>query len=130
MRGARGEDKQGFETLGASPAFDPFQQFIAATTVTVFRVHGQAGQFTGVRIGDLVQRRTGNDHPFTLDHAELLDFALQHFTRAAHQNPLLFQRTDQIQQTANVFDGRLAQQFELLLGHQRTAAVTGEQLGQ
>ncbi|MNX98939.1 hypothetical protein D3C86_1313660 [compost metagenome] len=98
--------------------------------MAIFRIHRQARQLTGIRIGNLIQRRAGDDHAFALDHAELLDFSLQHFAGTPHQNALLFQRADQIQQSTNVFDGRFAHHFELLLRYQRTATVAGEQFGQ
>jgi len=98
--------------------------------MAVLRVHRQASQLPGLGIGNRVQRRTGDDHALALDHAELLDLSLQHFARTAHQDALLFQRADQLQQATDVLDGRLAHHFELLLRHQRTATAPGEQLGE
>ena len=125
-----GEYKEGFQALGACPGLDAFEQYIASRAVAVLRVHCQARQLPRIRIRDLIQRRAGDDHAFALDHAELFDLTLQHFPRTAHQNALLFQRADQVQQAADVFNRRFAHQFELLLGHQRTAAVAGKQLGE
>ncbi len=130
MGGPGSQHEQGFQPLSPGAGFDALQQFIAATAMTVLRIHRQTRQLPGIRIGNLIQRRAGDDHAFAFDHAELLDLTLQHLAGTAYQNPLLFQRADQVQQTADVLDGRLTHNLELLLGHQRTATVTGEQFGQ
>ena len=77
-------------------------QFIAASAVAVRWVDGQAGQFAEIRVGNLIQRGAGDDQPFAFDDAELLDLALQYLTRAAHQNALIFQRRDQLDQAADI----------------------------
>ena len=130
MRGAGGEYVEGLQPERAGTLLDALQQFVATATVAVLRVDRQAGQFAGIRVGDRVQRGAGDDQAIALDDAELADLALQHFARTAHQDALVLQRSDQLDQAADVLDGRLAQRLELLLVDQGAAAVTGKQLGE
>ncbi|CAM5620330.1 hypothetical protein SSTU70S_01056 [Stutzerimonas stutzeri] len=126
--GARGEHDELLQPQLARTLLDAFEQLVAAPAVAVFRVDSQTGQLAGIRIGDRIERRAGDDQPVALDDAELLDLALQHLARAPHQNALLLQRCDQVDQPADVLDGGLAQLLELLLGHQGAGAIAGEQL--
>src|SRR5690554_208538 len=128
VRGAGGEHEQGLQAQGAGALLDAFEQCIATLAVAIVRMHGQAGQLAPIRVGHRIKRRTGDDQTVALHHAELLHLALQHLPRAAHQDALLLQRADKLQQTAHVGDGRLAQRLELLLIDQGAAAVAGEQL--
>ena len=61
MRGAGGEYVEGLQPERAGTLLDALQQLVATATVAVLRVDRQAGQFAGIRVGDRVQRRTGDD---------------------------------------------------------------------
>ncbi len=129
VSGTSGEDEQRLQALGPSAGLDPFQQLVATLAMAVLGVHRQARQLTGIGIGNLVQGRAGDDHALALHHTELLDLALQHLAGTPHQDALLFQRADQLQQAAHVLDRRLAHPLELFLGHQGAATVAGEEFG-
>lgn len=71
-------------------------------------MYRHAGHFADFFFGERVQRGAGDGQIISLDNREFVDLHLQLFTGAAHQNPLLLQRANQLQDPADIVNGGAA----------------------
>ena len=87
-----------------------------------------AGHFADPLFREGVERRAGDGGAVALDDGELVDFHLELLAGAAHQNALLLQRLNQLQNAADVVNGGAADLFGALHHDLRADAVAREQL--
>lgn len=86
-------------------------------------MHGDARHFANLLFRERIKRRTGNGQVIPLNDGELVDLHLQLLAGSANQNALLFQRTDQLQNAADIVDGGTADLLGALHDDLRTDPV-------
>src|SRR5690606_34548139 len=128
--GLGGQHKQFANALPTGQLLDHHQNVVTTACPPVGRVHGKAGQLSGALLGIVIEGCTANDGAIPFGNHKAVDFGFQHLPRATHQHALLFQRLDQLQNTADVFNPRRPNLFVMISADQRTRAVPGEQLFQ
>ena len=92
-----------------------------------------AHSFIGVGVRSMTPdptASTGEDAGSVREAARCASPIPTRVARTPYQDALLLQGTDQVQQAADILDGGFAHHLELLLGHERAAAIAGEQFGQ
>ena len=71
-------------------------------------MHRDAGHFADFLFRERIERSAGNRGVIALNNREFIDFHLQLFAGAAHQNALLLQRANQLKNTADIVNGGAA----------------------
>ncbi len=90
-------------------------------------MHRHAGHFADLLFRERVERSAGNGQVIALDNGKFVDLHLQLFARATNQNPLLLQRADQLQDTADIIDGSATDLLGTLHHDLRPDTITREQ---
>ncbi|MNP38736.1 hypothetical protein D3C76_1322700 [compost metagenome] len=91
-------------------------------------MHRHAGHLANLLFREGVERRTGDGEVVALNNGELVDLHLQLLTGATHQDPLLLQGANQLQNAADVVDGGATDLLGALHHNLRPDTVAGEQL--
>ncbi|MNL29605.1 hypothetical protein D3C87_1512900 [compost metagenome] len=71
-------------------------------------MYRHAGHLTDFLFREGIKRRAGDGQVVALNDREFVDFHLQLLTGAAHQNSLLLQRANQLQNAADIVNGGAA----------------------
>ena len=126
MRGLGGEHEQRLQALGAGLVFHVFEQHLAKAAVAFVLSHRQAGQFGGAGVGEGVHGHATIDLAVVLQHRIFADLHLQMLAAALDQHALLFQRLDQADDVADVFDAGVAHSHQRVAGDHGAIAAAGE----
>ena len=71
-------------------------------------MHRHAGHFADLLFRERIERGAGDSGVVALNNGEFIDFHLQLLARAPHQNALLFQRANQLEDAADIVNGGAA----------------------
>src|SRR5438067_5662697 len=109
VRGVRRqrEELAQLERLGTFLAGD--EQVFAVAGVAVFRRDGKAGEFRALVLGEGIERGAAADHAVVLDDEEIADLRLEELAAPFDERAVGFERLDQRQHAADVFDARRPQ---------------------
>ncbi len=91
-------------------------------------MHRHAGHFADLLFRERIERGAGNGQVITLNNGEFVDLHLQLLARTTHQNPLLFEGANQLQNAADVVNGGAADLLRTLHHNLGADTVAGEQL--
>ncbi len=130
MGGLRGEHEQTFELLGARAGHGEAQHAVAETGIAVGRCHRQTRQFGSRLAIERIHGAAGKDQPIVLQHEEAVDLLLEALARSLDQHALLLEWFDQLQDSADIVDGRLPQFVQAAGGEHGANTVVGEHLAQ
>ena len=90
-------------------------------------MHCYTRHFANSLFRERVQSGTGDGQVITLNNGEFVDLHFQLLARAAHQNTLLLQRADKLQNPADIVNGSATDLLGTFHYDLRTDPVAGEQ---
>ncbi len=130
VRGLCRQHEQPLDALLPRQTLHVLEQDVAAPGAAVVGVDRDAGELRHALFQVRVERGAGDRHALTLHDHEAVDLGLEQLARAAHQHARFLQRTDQLEDAADVVERRRVHRLEGLGGDERARALAGEQLAQ